>query len=192
MRYVLNIKECEFLGSGHEGSVYLTPEGFALKVFYKKKNADAEVNILEKVKDSRFFPKVLFIAGNMVLREYVEGDNLHKFLKEHGLSYNLSCEIIDLIEDFKKLGFKRLNIRNAHIFVCKDNKIQIIDPREPYKKSTPYPKDIIKILVKLNLFDNFLKHLLSYKPHLLSYWISGYNYFINFSKKRRHAHKRIC
>lgn len=29
MRYILDIKECEFLGKGKEGAVYLTPEGYA-------------------------------------------------------------------------------------------------------------------------------------------------------------------
>ena len=35
MRYVLDINKCKFIGKGHEGRVYLTPEGFALKIFYK-------------------------------------------------------------------------------------------------------------------------------------------------------------
>ena len=39
----------------------------------------------------------------------------------------------------------------------------VIDPRKPYTKVTPYPKDIIKILVKLHLFDKFLKDVLEYK-----------------------------
>nr|WP_238475984.1 hypothetical protein [Clostridium manihotivorum] len=73
MRYILNIKECEFLGKGDEGAVYLTPEGFALKIFYDKKKAENEVAILEKASSSRFFPKVLFIADNRVLRDYVVG-----------------------------------------------------------------------------------------------------------------------
>ncbi len=52
MRYILDIKECEFLGKGHEGAVYKTPEGYALKIFYKKKKAKEEVSILELVKSS--------------------------------------------------------------------------------------------------------------------------------------------
>lgn len=71
----------------------------------------------------------------------------------------MSIEIIELIEDFKRLKFKRINIRNAHIFVNKNEKIQVIDPRKTFIKETPYPKDIISILVKLNLFDDFWKIL---------------------------------
>ncbi|MEG0295806.1 MAG: serine/threonine protein kinase [Clostridium sp.] len=184
MRYILDIKKCKFLGKGNEGSVYLTPEGYALKIFYNEKHADYEVDNLEKVKSSRFFPKVVFQAQNMILREYVEGINLSNYLKKKGLSYKLSIEIIELIEDFKKLGFTRLNIRDAHIFVDKNAKIKVIDPRKPFVKITPYPKDIIKTLVKQDLFDDFLKHVMEYNPELLSYWVDGYTYLINLPKKQ--------
>lgn len=183
MRYVLDIKKCKFLGKGKEGSVYLTPEGYALKVFHNKKKAEDETDILEKVSGSRFFPTVLFIANNMVLRDYVEGNNLYEYINKNGLSYNLSVEIVELIEEFKHLNFKRLDIRNAHIFVNKNEKIQIIDPRKVFEKDIPYPKEIIKILVNLNVFDKFLEYLLDYNQKLVKYWIDGYNYFKYMSKK---------
>ena len=189
MRYILDIKECKLLGKGDEGSVYLTPESFALKIFSKEKNAKAEAEILEKAKDSRFFPNVIFLADTMMLREYVVGENLYEFINNNGLSYNLSME---LIEDFKRLQFTRINIRNAHIFVNENEKIQIIDPRKTYSKNTPYPIAIISILVKLNLFDDFLKNLIDYKPELLQFWIDGYEYFKKMSKKTIRINMYAC
>lgn len=183
MRYILDIKQCKFLGKGKEGAVYLTPEGYALKIFFNKKKAESEAKLLEAVKSSRFFPKVLFIANNMILRDYVEGDLLYNYIQKNGLSYNLSVEIINLIEGFKRLKFTRLDIRGAHIFVDQNQKIQVIDPRKVFIKKTPYPKEIIKILVKLNVFETFLKHLLDYNPKLIKYWINGYNYYKYMSKK---------
>lgn len=50
MRYILEIKECKFLGKGKEGSVYLTPEGFALKVFYKKRKLKMKSKYLRRLK----------------------------------------------------------------------------------------------------------------------------------------------
>lgn len=192
MRYVLDIKECEFLGKGKEGSVYLTPEGYALKIFYNRKKAEKEAYLLEEVNNSRFFPKVLFIANNMVLRDYVEGDILSNYIKKNGLSYNLSTEIINLIEEFKQLKFTRLDIRGAHIFVNKHGKIQVIDPRKVFEKNTPYPKEIVKILVKLNVFDEFLKYLLEYKPQLLKYWINAHIYYKYTSKKTIKINMYAC
>lgn len=179
MNCIIELNDCILLGAGAEGSVYLTPEGFALKRFNTIKAARKEVSILDDVKDSRFFPKVLIRVSNIVIREYVQGENLYEYIQQKGLSYSLSIEIIDLIEDLKRLNFRRLNVRNAHIFINRNEKLMIIDPRKPYTKITPYPKDIIKILLKLNLFDNFLKHLINYNPDLLTYWIDGYNFVVH-------------
>lgn len=184
MKYLLEIQNCKLLGSGAEGSVYLTPEGYALKVFKNSKYAKNEEDILKKTADSRFFPKPLLRISNILIREYVEGDNLLEYTTKHGLPSSLSEEIIDLVEDLKRLKFKRLNIRNAHIFVNSRGNIMLIDPRKPYSKVTPYPKDIIKILIKLHLFDKFLKDILKYKPNLLPYWIEGYNYVALPRRKR--------
>lgn len=192
MRYVLDVKECEFLGKGKEGTVYLTPEGYALKIFYNRKKALKEADLLEKVSDSRFFPKVLFIANNMILRDYVGGEILSSHIQKNGLSYNLSTEIVNLIEEFKHLNFTRLDIRGAHIFVNESEQIQVIDPRKVFEKRTPYPKEIIKILVKLNVFDEFLKYLLEYNPKLLKYWINGYNYYKYTSKKTIKINMYAC
>lgn len=179
MEYIIKLNDCEILGSGCEGSVYLTPEGYALKVFNSIKSAESEANILKNTEDSRFFPKLLLKVSNIVIRECVHGETLYEYLKEHGLSFKVSKELIDLIEDLKILKFKRINIRNAHIFVNNKENIMVIDPRKSYDKVTPYPKDIIKVLLKLNLFDDFIKHVVDYKPELLPYWIDGYNYVVN-------------
>lgn len=176
MRNKLEIKDCIPLGAGHEGAVYLTPDGRALKVFKKVSSAKEEEKILIKTKDSRFFPKAIYREGNKLLREFVEGENLYQYIEKYGLSYKLSTEIIDLIEDFKRLKFKRINIRNAHIFVDNEENIKVIDPRKPFTMKTPYPKNIIRILVNLDSFEEFLKNLLLYKPYLLNFWIEGFHY----------------
>ena len=87
MNNLIEINDCVLLGSGAEGSVYLTPEGFALKCFNTIKAAKNEVSILDNVKDSRFFPNVIIRISNIVIREYLQGDNLSQYLKTNGLSY---------------------------------------------------------------------------------------------------------
>ena len=188
MNYLLEVKDFKLLGSGAEGSVYLTPEGYALKVFKNIKNAKDEEEILNKTIDSPFFPKVIVRFSNVLIREYVGGVNLMEYISKHGLPKELSKEIIDLIEDLKRLKFKRLNFRNAHIFVNSKGKIKVIDPRKPYVKVTPYPKDIIKILVKYHVFDKFLKDVLDYNPTLLPYWKSAYEYLAKPRIKRIHRY----
>jgi serine/threonine protein kinase len=184
LNHLIQIQECKFLGAGAEGSVYLTKDGLAIKAFKKIKNAKDEEEILNSTKDSPFFPKCIVRASNIIIREYVEGENLFEYISKYGLSYKLSKEIIDLIEDFKRLNFKRLNIRNTHIFVNQEGTIKVIDPRKPFTKITPYPRDIIEILIKAHVFDKFLQYLLKYKPELLSFWTEGYRYLSSVRKRR--------
>ena len=184
MNYILEAKEFKLLGSGAEGSVYLTPEGYAFKVFKNIENAKNEDEILKQTADSPFFPNSIVRTSNILIREYVGGVTLKEYISKHGLTYSLSKEIIDLIEDLKRLNFKRLNFRNAHIFVSSNGNIKVIDPRKPYSKTTPYPKDIVKILVKYHLFDKFLKDVLNYNPNLLPYWTLAYDYLAEPRVKR--------
>ena len=164
MESCLNIHDCVLLGAGAEGAVYLSPEGYAIKIFKNIESAKDEESILIDTKDSVYFTNSILRISNILIREYVSGDNLSEYISKHGLSYKLAAQLVDLIEDFKKLNFKRLNIRNAHLFVNENEKLMVIDPRKPYTKVTPYPKDIIKILTKLQVFDVFLKYLSAYKP----------------------------
>lgn len=187
MRIYIELEGCKPLGSGAEGSVYLSPEGYVLKSFKNKKAADNEAFILNCAKNSRFFPNVILQISTLIVRDYVSGDNLYEYLSAHGLSYKVSTEIIDLIEDLKILKFKRLNIRNAHIFINEKEELMVIDPRKSFSKRTPYPKDIVKIFLKLHLFDKFLKDLTDYKPDLLPFWTSAYKYTARFNKVSRYG-----
>ncbi|WP_300384249.1 serine/threonine protein kinase [Clostridium sp.] len=184
MKNIIELQNCKLLGSGAEGTVYLSNEGYAIKCFRKIKAAKSEDEILQVTKDSRFFPKTIVRFSNVMVREYVSGKNLSEHLASKGLSYKLSCEIIDLLEDLKVLEFTRLNVRNAHIFIDEEDNLKVIDPRKPFSKIDPYPKDIINILVKASLYDKFLQDVLTYNHTLLPYWTDAYNQLFKRRKKR--------
>ena len=190
MRVNIQLNECELLGKGAEGSVYLTPEGYALKVFNNTKGADDEALILNKVGNSRFFPRIIVQISNLIVRECVQGINLYEYIAQNGLSENLAFEIIEFVENLKEVGFTRINIRNAHIFIDRNEKLMIIDPRKAFEKITPYPKDIIKILLKNQCYDEFLSYVTQYDFKLISYWIKGYEYVANSNKISRYEGKK--
>ncbi len=176
MKIIVELDNYKLLGKGAEGSVYLSKEGYAIKIFNKIKNADDEGMILKKTHNSRFFPKLIIQLGNILIRECVYGNNLYEYITSNNLSKKLAFEIIEFIEEIKMLNFSRVNIRNAHIFIDNNEKLMVIDPRKPFTKITPYPKDIIKILLKTQCYDKFLEYVAQYDHSLLSYWIKGYEY----------------
>lgn len=168
-----DLSKCIFLGSGCEGSVYLTKEGAALKIFKKKKSAQHEYDILTQVEGSRFFPKVFEYEENCMLREFVDGVDLKTYLSTYVLSKEVALNLMDMVEEFRELGFTRLDIGSRHIFVQKDRSVKIIDPRKTYSKKQPCPVNLIRALYKTDQLDDFLRYMMSCRPKLVSLWFEN-------------------
>jgi len=172
----IDLGTCKFLGQVQNGKVYLLPNGNALKVFFKEDNCQHEYEILKSVKGNKHFPKVYEYSSNCIIREYVGGILIKNYISKHGLGVKLAKNLIELIEDFRKFGFTRLDIRCEHIFIQKDLTIKIIDPRRTYTKVIPYPHSILKTLYKLGVLDNFFNTLKNINVKLYRDWSTKYIY----------------
>ena len=172
----IDLKTCKFLGQGRNGKVYLLPNGKALKIFFKEENCKHEYDILKSVEGNKHFPKVYEYSSNCMLREYVGGILIENYIRQYGLSVNLAQNLIELIQDFKNLGFTRLDIRCEHIFIQQDVSIKIIDPRRTYSKIIPYPHSILKTLNKLGVLDDFFNTLKNTSIKLYHDWSTRYIY----------------
>jgi len=153
------MKKSTFIGKGHNGIVFSLPDGSIIKIFEKYKIWEDELNILKKSQKSNFFPKLISYGQNYIIRDFIPGEPLDRYIKKHGLSETLSNKIIDLLLEFKSLGFKRLDIRCKDIFVQNDHSIQIIDPKNHLKKTVDYPRHLMKGLHKRKVLYTFLNHV---------------------------------
>lgn len=172
----IDLEKCTFLGQGRNGQVYLLPTNKALKIFFKEKNCRHEYEILQSVNGNKHFPKVYAYKDNCIIREYVGGILIKKYIENHGLNRELIISIINLIEDFKKLGFTRLDIRCEHIFVQEDQSIKIIDPRCTYTKVIPYPYSTLSCLNRLGVLETFFNALEEINHELFQNWNTRYLY----------------
>jgi predicted Ser/Thr protein kinase len=179
----IDLSTCKFLGQGANGKVYLLPNGKALKIFFKKENCKHEYEILKSVEGNKHFPKVNEYSSNCMIREYIGGILIENYIRKYGLSVILAKNLIELIEDFRKLGFTRLDIRCAHIFIQQDMTIKIIDPRKTYSKLVPYPYSILKTLNKLGVLDDFFNTLKNTNIKLYKDWSTRYIF-----DKKNHVH----
>lgn len=166
----VDLKRCIFLGSGRSGSVYLMPDGRAIKIFKDQESCVHEYMILESVKGNRHFPEAYECRNNFIIRDFVDGICLVDYVKKYGLSKTLSLNLIELIEDFKRLGFTKLDMRCSHIFIQDDESVMVIDPRGNYTVDMPYPKSIMKKLKKLDRVHEFISTLRSHYPSLYAKW----------------------
>ncbi|MCX7883557.1 MAG: protein kinase [Caloramator sp.] len=177
-KFNINLLDCKFLGKGHNGIVYLLPEGKVIKICYETYSCEREYKILEKINNNKYFPRVYGMCGNYMIRDYVEGIPLNKYIKKNGLSKKLSKNLIDLLIEFKKLNFSKQDIRCKDIIVKSDGSIMVIDPKKCYTKNRDFPRHLVKGLYNLGVLNIFISVLKEYKPMLYDIWIEKITNYI--------------
>lgn len=82
------------------------PDGRVLKIFNSSTSCRNEYNILKSVEGNRYFPKAYEAGKYYIIRDYVGGINVERYLKKYGLSREFVIRMANLVEDMKKMGFK--------------------------------------------------------------------------------------
>ncbi len=171
----INLKDCQFIGKGTQGSVYLLPDKKrVIKVYNSVKSCKGETDILLRVQHNPHFAKIYSYSDKCMIREYIGGICIKEYIKKYGFSKNLAINIVKLVESFKADGFKRLDIRFAHIFVQSDETIRVIDPRKVFEKNISYPRSMFQSLQKLGFFSEFMKIVKQEYPMLYEEWTMKY------------------
>ncbi|MGN0144660.1 MAG: protein kinase [Clostridium sp.] len=149
-------KEAEYLGQGNNGIVYELPGKKAIKIFLSEKVCNDEGSILKRTNGSKYFPKLYKKGTYYIVRDKVEGERMDKYIKYNGLSRELVEKIYRLLLEFKKLKFKKLDIRCKDIMVSKNKTLMIIDPKKSYERNVDYPRHLMKGLRRLGVLDQFI------------------------------------
>lgn len=168
--YGINVDNFKFLGEGHQGKVFLMPNNKVIKLYKKEEACKGEVSILKSVKESKYFPKVYEQEKLFVIREMVKGIEAKKYIKLHGLSEKLALNLISLILEFERLGFKRLDMRLAHIFVQENETVRVIDPRNSYSEKVNRPHHLLKGLSEAKVLNQFMNTLRNHYPEVYKKW----------------------
>jgi predicted Ser/Thr protein kinase len=178
----IDLFECKLLGKGHNGIVYRLPDGRVIKICYVMKDFYGEAHILKKVRGSKYFPRLYEVGGNYMIRDYVDGMPLNKYIKKNGLSRKLVRDILDLLKEFERLKFLKLDIRCKDVFVEPDGKLMVIDPQKFYTKKRDFPQHLSKGLFKLGVLDDFLIILKQENPKLYRKWFHKIRLYTEMKK----------
>lgn len=152
-------KEAKYLGQGNNGIVYELPENKAVKIFLSKKVCNDEGSILLKTNGSKYFPKLYKKGSYYIVRDKVEGERMDKYIKMYGLNRELVEKIYKLLLEFKKLKFKKMDIRCKDILISKNKTLMIIDPKKAYDRKVDYPRHLMKGLKRLGVLEEFLSEI---------------------------------
>lgn len=162
---------CKYIGEGHNGIIYRMKDGRIIKIFKDKEDGVKEYKILKSVKGNKYFPKVYECGENYMIRDYVSGKGLKDYIRQNSMDRILAMSVIRLLEEFKKLGFTKMDIRCKDIFVQSDGNLMIIDPKSMYTKVKKYPHRLMIGLNKVGALECFENVLMEERPYLYRKWI---------------------
>ena len=169
-KYPCDLNDCQFLGRGNNGEVYLLPDGNVIKICFKKKHFKDEYQILQRVNGNHHFPRIFAVGKDYMVRECVHGEILSKYLKKHGMNRELAHNLIEMLKEFQTLQFAKIDLRCKDVFVQPDGSLKMIDPKHFYSKKRDFPRHLAKGLYKLKSLDVFLAILHQEEPELFQKW----------------------
>lgn len=160
----------KYLGHGKNGKVYLMPDGKVIKICKTERACREEYETLKAAQGSKYFPRVYTKIDKVIIRDYVDGEVLSSYIRKNGLSKTLAINLINLIEEFRKFNFKRLDIRGAHIYVKEDESIMVIDPASQTTWKERYPRLLLRELRRQKVSKKFYRILRKERPDLYKLW----------------------
>lgn len=167
----LEVKDIKYIGEGAQGTVYRIDASRCVKIYKDIKYLPLELSNLEKAqKKTDIFPKVYHSEENFIIREYIEGTGLKKYLRNHPLTVSISYQLVKLIKTFKKIGFTRLDTRLDNVIITPEGRLRPIDPTSSMRCKKSYPQIMLRQLKSLGLKKRFLKHVKIIDKKLYKKW----------------------
>jgi predicted Ser/Thr protein kinase len=166
-----NLSELELVGKGTQGSVYKIDSKRCIKVFKKKDGCKKEIETLLMAQGNKHFPKILESGENFIVREYIDGIELDKYIIDHSLDINITKKILQVYDALGRVGYRRQDIVLFHILVTKKGVFRIIDTGKVMKEKRTYPKLILEGLEELGYKNKFLELVKLLRPDLYASWI---------------------
>ena len=166
----LNINKLQFLGAGTQGKVYKIDSQRCIKIFKREQVCVDEIETLVMAQKDSHFPRLHEFGKDYIIREYINGIELDKYLSSHPLTQNISNKIMELYEAMNFVGYTRLDAAPFHIFLTPSDEIKLIDTARAMKKRTIYPSLIIEGLAELGYKKQFLAFVKTSRADLYAKW----------------------
>lgn len=169
------LRQGQFLGEGNNGIVFELPGNKIIKIFKDEMVCRKEADTYRRTSKSKYFPKMYRKGKLYIVREKIHGERLDKFIKKNGFSQKLGENIYKLLKDFKRLKFKKIDIRCKDLYVDDDWNVRVIDPKNYYNRERSYPRHLMKGIEKVGALDSFLRSVKEIDKEKGMFWQHKYS-----------------
>ena len=126
------------------------------------------IHLIEVKEKGRFY----------IVREMVKGIQLDKYIKKNGLNFELTKNIYEMLEEFKRLKFKKIDSRCKDIYVSNDLRIKLIDPKKYYRRNIEFPRHLMKGFLKLEVLNDFYIYMKQINEGKTKEWIKLFQLYM--------------
>lgn len=165
-----NLKTLKLLGEGYQGRVYKIDSNKCIKIFKDRNECFDEIETLVMCQKDSHFPKLYDFGEKFIVREYIEGIELDKYLSKNKITTDICKEIITIYKSMKNIGFTRLDTAIFHIFITPNHEFKIIDTARAMKKKSICPYILLKNLKSLGYDKFFLSYVKENEIELYNKW----------------------
>jgi predicted Ser/Thr protein kinase len=165
-----DLNKLQYIGKGMHGTVYKIDDCRCIKIFKKKETCEKEIETLAMAQGNGYFPKLYDFGERYIVREFIEGIELDKYLKSNPLTLELSKKLVYIYEALGEVGYRRQDTALLHIFINPREELRVIDTAKAMSKTAKYPSIILGDLKGLGLITLFLDHVKEVRPDLYKFF----------------------
>jgi predicted Ser/Thr protein kinase len=147
------------VGEGMHGKVYKINSHKCIKIFKKSETCQKEIETLAMAQGNEIFPRIYDFGEKYIVREFIDGIELDKYLKDNTLTPDISKNLISVYKALGQVGYLRQDTALLHIFVTPNGSLRVIDTAKAMYEKRKYPKLIMDDLKKLGYRSLFLDHV---------------------------------
>lgn len=166
----MDLNNLKLIGQGIHGRVYRIDQDTCIKIYHKPEYLTQELANLQKVQQEPCFPKVIKWKKHYMIREFVPGRQLDKYLRKHRLNRSIARQLLHIFHTFKRHHFNCLDICPKNLLIDNSGAIRVIDLVHVTEVKRPYPMLLLGQLKQLGLHDTFLAYVKNLDPPLYSRW----------------------
>ncbi|ADL52472.1 hypothetical protein [Clostridium cellulovorans] len=172
------LKHGTYLDYGNHGVVYRVSKDKVAKIFCEADVFEKELAILRRASGNKAFPKVYGVGKYYIIREYIDGERLDIYIKNNPFDKKVYVNLYVLLQELKKMNFKKIDLRLRDLYLQKDKTIRVIDPKNSLTKSMPYPRHLMKNLHSIGALYDFLRVVKEISPWDYEFWSKSFKEYL--------------
>jgi len=168
---LVNFKRYAVVGKGKDGVIYQLTSDRCVKVFFKEEVYKKELKAIQVGQSSSSIPRLYDYGSNYIVMEYIKGISLAKhFKKNKCIPKSLVIQLINLLDELKKLNFSRQDTELRHVLMNEQGDLKVIDLKRAFSSNRPIPIKLLTELKELKLSKEFLAYVKDIRPSLYQKW----------------------